>query len=234
MGRRLGIPLGFTGMETSQRLGVERPQEAVPGSCTLGHLCSVDVYGLIYDRTSCAVWSLLPAIIPARNKSKPSEWVLVAWLSMLKLLLLFLCVLWVDKFKWVLCHSCVQSPLPAVKLCHAVYDGDTRVQSGSSSQSPRWLFWLSKSKAVTSLLPPRCFLGKPCYPLPSFDMNLPQIVDLWGKPCPTYIKSFRLVVLTMWYCPRLSSPSRVKISFYRGMPWHLRETDTHWARIDKK
>lgn len=111
LGRRLGTPLGFTGMETSQRWGVEGPRGAVPGSCTLGYLCCVDVYGLIYDQTSCALWSLPPEIIPARNKSKPSEWVLVAWLSVPKLHLLFLCVLWVDKFQWVLCHSCAQSAL---------------------------------------------------------------------------------------------------------------------------
>lgn len=73
LGRRLRTPLGLPGMESSQRPGVERPWGAVPGSGTLGHLCYVDFYGLIYDQVSCALWSFLPATLAARTKSKPSK-----------------------------------------------------------------------------------------------------------------------------------------------------------------
>lgn len=142
LGRRLGTPPGLTGVVSSQRPGVERPWGTVPGSCSLGHPCYVYFYGLLYDQASCAVWSLLPTTLAARNKSKPSKWILVASLSTLKQHLFFLCVLLVDKFKWVLCCYCIKSVwYKSSPSCWAVLSV-MRIcvfRSGSLSQLPRWL-----------------------------------------------------------------------------------------------
>lgn len=52
----------------------EAPGELSQAPAPLGiSVGCVDIYGLISDQTSGAVWSLLPVTIPARNKSKPSE-----------------------------------------------------------------------------------------------------------------------------------------------------------------
>lgn len=190
LGRRLRTPLGLPGMESSQRPGVERPWGAVPGSGTLGHLCYVDFYGLIYDQASCALWSFLPATLAARTKSKPSKWVLVASLSTPKLHLSFLCVLLVGKFKRVLCHDRVESVLdessPSCKAlpCCSVTrlcvfrSGSCHGDQGDSPGQARVKLWL-----------PCCLQGGSWpsleIPCPILTWIFPQIGDLWRKPCPT-------------------------------------------------
>lgn len=68
LGRRLGTSLGLL-LELSQRQGVERLWEIVPGSRTLGHLSYVDFYGLIYDQANCTIWSSLPAKVQLGTKT---------------------------------------------------------------------------------------------------------------------------------------------------------------------